>query len=81
MTNILPYRPDPVKTQVQRGALDLAQVQVDELRLKTHGLVLWVVCSPSRDQPLAQPIMTWVSSWAHKLPPAGEAPPYADLNR
>jgi transposase-like protein len=68
------------RQQVQR--LDLGQVQVDELRLKLQGLVLWVamaiavgsrlwlgvVCTPKRDTHLAQQIMTWVYNWAKQLP-------------
>jgi len=62
--------------------LDLGQVQVDEVRLKLHGLVVWVamalavgsrlwlgvVCRPTRDKTLAQQIMTWVYHWARQLP-------------
>ena len=62
--------------------LDLGQVQVDELRLKVQGLVVWVamaiavgsrlwlgvVCRPERDKTLAQQIMTWVYHWALHVP-------------
>jgi hypothetical protein len=66
----------------QMRRLDLGQVQVDEMRLKVQGLVLWVamalavgsrlwlgvVCSPTRDKALAQQIMTWVYGWALQVP-------------
>jgi transposase-like protein len=66
----------------QMRRLDLGQVQVDEMRLKLQGLVVWVamamavgsrlwlgvVCRPNRDKQLAQQIMTWVYHWALQVP-------------
>ncbi len=66
----------------QMRRLDLGPVQVDELRLKMQGLLLWVamaiavgsrlwlgvVCRPRRDKHLAQHILTWVYSWARQMP-------------
>jgi transposase-like protein len=68
------------RQQVRR--LDLGQVQVDELRIKGQGVVIWVamalavgsrlwlgvVCSPSRDKYLARQIITWVYNWAQQRP-------------
>lgn len=62
--------------------LDLGQVQVDEIRLRMQGLVVWVamamavgsrlwlgaVCRPERDKTLARQIMTLVYNWALPLP-------------
>ena len=62
--------------------LDLGQVQVDEMRLKLQGLVVWVamaiavgsrlwlgaVCRPERDKGLARQIITLVYNWALQLP-------------
>lgn len=66
----------------QMRALDLQQVQVDELRLKVQAGIVWIamalavgsrlwlgaVCRPDRDRQLARQIMTCVYSWAKKLP-------------
>jgi transposase-like protein len=62
--------------------LDLGQVQVDEMRLKLQGLVVWVamaimvgsrlwlgaVCRVERDKTLARQIMTLVYNWALQVP-------------
>jgi hypothetical protein len=62
--------------------LDLGQVQVDEMRLKLQGLVVWVamammvgsrlwlgaVCRPERDKTLARQIITLVYNWAKHAP-------------
>lgn len=61
--------------------LDLGQVQVDEMRLKLQGLVVWVamaiavgsrlwlgaVCRPERDKQLARQIMILVYNWAQQV--------------
>ena len=66
----------------QTRRLDLQQVQVDEVRLKGQGLVVWVAmalavgsrlwlgvaCSPHRDKALAKRILTWVYDWAEQRP-------------
>jgi transposase-like protein len=68
------------RQQVRR--LDLGQVQVDEVRVKLQGVVVWaamaiavgsrlwlgVVCSPARDKHLARQIITWVYNWAKQAP-------------
>jgi transposase-like protein len=60
----------------------LQQVQVDELRLKIQGQIVWVamalavgsrlwlgaVCRPQRDRQLARQIITCVYTWAHQAP-------------
>jgi transposase-like protein len=62
--------------------LDLGQVQVDEMRLKLQGLVVWVamaimvgsrlwlgaVCRSERDKGLARQIITLVYNWALQVP-------------
>jgi len=64
----------------QIRALDLQQVQVDEVRLKLQSLIVWVamaiavgsrlwlgaVCQEKRDKHLAQQIMTCVYNWAQQ---------------
>lgn len=66
----------------QITALDLQQVQVDEIRLKVQRMIVWVamaitvgsrlwlgaVCRRKRDKRLAQQIITCVYNWAQQLP-------------
>jgi transposase-like protein len=63
-------------------ALDLEQVQVDEVRLKMQKQIVWVamalavgsrlwlgaVCRVKRDKHLARQIITCIYTWAQKLP-------------
>lgn len=62
--------------------LDLGQVQVDEIRIKIQGLVVWVamamavgsrlwlgaVCRQERDKTLARQIITLVYNWVLQVP-------------
>lgn len=66
----------------QMRPLDLQQVQVDELRVRIQGGVLWLamaiavgsrlwlggVCQPNRNKQLAQQIITCVYNWAKQAP-------------
>ena len=63
-------------------ALNLEQVQVDEIRLKVQAGIVWIgmalavgtrlwlgaVCCPKRNRHLAHQIMTCVYNWAMKVP-------------